>query len=64
MQKLALSYGSRPYIYPNQPDAAENLAKQLKNEGYFGEDPVTVVLVSGHNPDSGRTDNIRIKSLS
>ena len=63
-QKLALSYGSRPYIYPNQPDAAENLAKQLKNEGYFGEDPVTVVLVSGHNPDSGRTDNIRIKSLS
>lgn len=63
-QKLALSYGSRPYIRPNEPEAAEKLAKELKNEGYFGEDPVTVVLVSGHNPDPGRTDNIRIKSLS
>lgn len=63
-QKLALSYGSRPYIRPNEPEAAERLAKELKNEGYFGEDPVTVVLVSGHNPDPGRTDNIRIKSLS
>ena len=63
-QKLALSYASRPYIRPNELNAATKLAEELKREGYFGEDPVTVVLVSGHHPDPGKTDNIQIKTLS
>ena len=63
-QKLALSYASRPYIRPNELNAATKLAEELKREGYFGEDPVTVVLVSGHHPETGKTDNIQIKTLS
>ena len=63
-QKLALSYASRPYVRPNELNAATKLAEELKREGYFGEDPVTVVLVSGHHPEPGKTDNIQIKTLS
>ena len=63
-QKLALSYASRPYIRPNELNAATKLAEELKREGYFGEDPITVVLVSGHHPEPGKTDNIQIKTLS
>ena len=63
-QKLALSYASRPYVRPNNTDAAIKLAEELKHEGYFGKDPVTVVLVSGHHPEPGRTDNIQVKTLS
>lgn len=63
-QKLALSYASRPYIRPNELNAATKLAEELKREGYFGEDPVTVVLVSGHHPEPGKTDNIQVKTLS
>ena len=63
-QKLALSYASRPYIRPNELNAATKLAEELKRGGYFGEDPVTVVLVSGHHPEPGKTDNIQIKTLS
>lgn len=63
-QKLALSYASRPYVRPNENHAATKLAEELKKEGYFGDDPVTVVLVSGHRPEPGKTDNIQIKKLS
>ena len=63
-QKLALNYASRPYIRPNKLDAAILLAEELKQSGYFGEDPVTVVLVSGHTTEPGQTDNIQIKTLT
>lgn len=63
-QKLALSYASRPYVRQGNDNAATKLAEELKAEGYFGEDPVTVVLVSGHHPEPGKTDNIQIKTLS
>lgn len=63
-QKLALSYASRPYVRTHTANAAANLAEELKTEGYFGPDPVTVVLVSGHHPEPGKTDNIQIKTLS
>ena len=63
-QKLALSYTSRPYVRTHTANAAANLAEELKTEGYFGPDPVTVVLVSGHHPEPGKTDNIQIKTLS
>jgi len=63
-QKLALRYASRPYVRPNDPNAATKLADELKQEGYFGTGPVTVVLVSGHNPEPGKTDNIQVKTLS
>lgn len=62
-QKLALNYASRPYVRANELGAAEKLAEELKAEGYFGEDPVTVVLVSGHNPQPGKTDNIQVKTM-
>ena len=48
----------------NDSNAATKLADELKQEGYFGADPVTVVLVSGHNPEPGKTDNIQVKTLS
>ncbi len=63
-QKLALNYASRPYVRPNELGAATRLAEELKRSGYFGEDPVTVVLVSGHTTEPGQTDNIQIKTLT
>lgn len=63
-QKLALSYATRSYVRPSGLGSANKLAEELKAEGYFGEDPVTVVLVSGHQPGHpGKTDNIQIRTL-
>ena len=62
-QKLALCYASRPYVRPDRAEAAVHLAEELKQEGYFGTDPVTVVLVSGYHPEPGRTDTIQVRTL-
>ena len=63
-QKLALNYATRSYIRPSGLDAANELADELRNEGYLGEDPVTVVLVSGHQPGRpGKTDNIQVRTM-
>ncbi|QWQ32095.1 hypothetical protein KOY48_04410 [Candidatus Minimicrobia naudis] len=64
-QKLALRLRFSSICFnANDSNAATKLADELKQEGYFGADPVTVVLVSGHNPEPGKTDNIQVKTLS
>lgn len=63
-QKLALSYASRSYVRPSGFESASKLADELRADGYFGEEPVTVVLVSGHSPgEPGTTNNIQVRVL-
>jgi len=63
-QKLALNYATRSYVRPSGFESAGKLAEELKKDGYFGDDPVTVVLVSGHTPGRpGTTNNIQVKTL-
>lgn len=63
-QKLALSYATRSYVRPSGLGSANKLAEELHAEGYFGEAPVTLVLVSGHQPGRpGKTDNIQVRTI-
>jgi pyruvate kinase len=64
-QQLALSYANRSYIRPDGEKAGYELAKELKAEGYFGDqDVVTVAIVSGRQPGLvGATDTIRVRVL-
>ena len=65
-QQLALSYANRSYVRPDGEKAGFELAKELKADGYFGENdgPVTVVIVSGRQPGLvGATDTIRVRVL-
>lgn len=63
-QKLALSYATRSYVRPSGLGSANKLAEELKADGYFGDDPVTLVLVSGHQPGrQGKTDNIQVRTM-
>ena len=63
-QKLALSYANRSYVRPSGSGAAGKIAEELKAEGYFGDDPARVVLVSGYTPgEPGTTNNIQVRVL-
>lgn len=63
-QRLALSYATRSYVRPSGFESAGKLAEELKQENYFGEEPATVVLVSGHSPGRpGTTNNIQVRVL-
>ena len=64
-QQLALSYANRSYVRPDGEKAGYELAKQLKAEGYFGdEEMATVAIVSGRQPGLvGATDTIRVRVL-
>ena len=63
-QKLALSYANRSFVRPSDPDAAGKIAEELKDEGYFGDEPARVVLVSGYTPgEPGTTNNIQVRVL-
>lgn len=65
-QQLALSYANRSYVRPDGEKAGFELAKELKANGYFGNNgrPVTVVIVSGRQPGLiGATDTIRVRVL-
>ncbi|OYW86055.1 pyruvate kinase, partial [Candidatus Saccharibacteria bacterium 32-49-10] len=63
-QKLALSYATRSYVRPSGFESAGKLAEELKNEGYFGDEPTTLVLVSGHSPGKpGTTNNIQVRVI-
>lgn len=64
-QQLALSYANRSYIRPDGEKAGYDLAKELKAEGYFGDqDIATVAIVSGRQPGLvGATDTIRVRVL-
>jgi pyruvate kinase len=64
-QQLALSYANRSYVRPDGEKAGFDLAKELKAEGYFGDqEVVTVAIVSGRQPGLvGATDTIRVRVL-
>lgn len=64
-QQLALRYANRSYIREDSGNAASDLGKELKQEGYFGTDaPVRVAIVSGRQPGvPGTTDTIRVRVL-
>jgi pyruvate kinase len=64
-QQLALSYANRSYVRPDGEKAGFDLAKELKAEGYFGDqEVVTIAIVSGRQPGLvGATDTIRVRVL-
>jgi len=64
-QQLALSYANKSFVRPDGERAGLELARELKNEGYFGDKPsVTVVIVSGKQPGLvGATDTIRVRVI-
>lgn len=63
-QQLGLSYANRSYVRPDSAEAGFDLAKELKANGFFGEDPVTVIIVSGQQPGiMGTTDTIKVRVL-
>lgn len=62
-QKLALNYATRVYVRPTERCIGADLARDLKEEGYFGEGTSTLVLINGHRPGPGSTDTIRILTL-
>lgn len=63
-QQLALNYANRSYVRPDGDRAGISIAKELKAEGFFGEDPATVIIVSGRQPGLvGATDTIRVRVI-
>ena len=65
VQQLALTYANKGFVRPDGEKAGLDLAKELKTNGYFGEDgATTVVIVSGRQPGvTGVTDTIRVRVL-
>ncbi len=64
-QQLALNYATRSFVRPDGEFAGLELAKDLKNRGFFGENSnPTVVIVSGRQPGLvGGTDTIRVRNI-
>lgn len=63
-QQLALSYANRSYVRPDGAEAGFDLFKELKNNGFFGEGPTKVIIVSGQQPGIiGTTDTIKVRVL-
>lgn len=64
-QQLALSYANKSFVRPDGERAGIELARELKADGFFeGDDPTTVVIVSGKQPGLiGGTDTIRVRVL-
>jgi pyruvate kinase len=63
-QQLSLSYANRSYVRPDSDDAGFELATELKKDGYFGDEPATVVIVSGRQPGViGTTNTIKVRML-
>jgi len=63
-QQLGLNYANRSYVRPDSEDAGFDLAKELKAEGLFGDEPTTVIIVSGQQPGIiGTTDTIKVRVL-
>jgi pyruvate kinase len=64
-QQLALSYANRTYIRPDSAEAGFDLAKELKEDGLFGDDTAKVIIVSGQQPGIiGTTDTIKVRVLA
>ncbi|MBC7512451.1 pyruvate kinase [Candidatus Saccharibacteria bacterium] len=64
-QQLALAYANKSFVRPDGERAGLNLARELKEQSFFGEiSPVKVVIVSGRQPGIiGATDTIRVRVL-
>ncbi len=63
-QQLALNYANRSYVRTDSEHAGEELAKELKRDGFFGDDAATVIVVSGGQPGLvGATDTIRVRVI-
>jgi pyruvate kinase len=63
-QQLSLSYANRSYVRPDSPEAGFEIATELKAEGFFGDSPATVIIVSGQQPGIiGTTDTIKVRVL-
>jgi pyruvate kinase len=64
-QQLALNYANRSFVRPDGERAGFDIAKELKEQGFFGEqEKVTVAIVSGKQPGLiGATDTIRVRVL-
>ncbi|MCA9338434.1 pyruvate kinase [Candidatus Saccharibacteria bacterium] len=64
-RQLALSYANRSYVRPDGEKAGYKIAKELKDEGFFGDaDTVSVVIVSGRQPGvTGGTDTIKVRMV-
>lgn len=63
-QQLALLYANKSFLEPDSQQPGLDLARRLKNEGYFGDGIVKIVIVSGVQPGvSGGTDTIRVRTL-
>ena len=63
-QQLGLNYANRSYVRPDSAEAGYDLAKELKAEGLFGDEPTTVIIVSGQQPGIiGTTDTIKVRVL-
>lgn len=63
-QQLGLSYANRSYVRPDSAEAGFDLFKELKAEGFFGEGPAKVIIVSGQQPGIiGTTDTIKVRVL-
>lgn len=63
-QQLALTYATRSFVRPDGETAGTELAKELFDQKYFGEDldKLTVVIVSGCHPGvTGGTDTLRVR---
>lgn len=63
-QQLSLRYDNRSFVRPDDSDAGYDIAKELNNKGYFGEEPATVVIVSGSQPGAaGMTNRITVRTI-
>ncbi len=63
-QQLALSYANRSYVRPDSAEAGLSIAKELKAQGFFGDEPTPVIIVSGQQPGViGTTDTIKVRML-
>ena len=64
-QRLALTYATRSFVRPDGDRAGLELARELHDKQYFGEnDKLTVVIVSGRQPGvSGDTDTVRVRII-
>lgn len=63
-QQLALSYANRSYVRPDGAEAGFDLFKELKRDGFFGDETTTVIIVSGQQPGIiGTTDTIKVRVL-
>lgn len=63
-QQLSLSYANRSYVRPISDNIGFEIAKELKDQGYFNQEPTTVVVVSGEYPGViGTTDTIKVLTI-